>query len=77
MNSVGVATDCSGHAGAEQRVTGSPNSGVNMRKVRRITILELVEAVQDTAGSDAEVVAVLSHLLKAARLPRQPVRQAA
>jgi hypothetical protein len=45
-----------------------------MHKVitRRITILELVKAVQDTARSDEEAVAVLTHLLstRAARLAR-------
>ena len=39
-----------------------------MRKIRRVTILELVEAVQDTAGSDDEAVAVLTHLLKSIKL---------
>jgi len=39
---------------------------------RRTTILELVKAVQDTARSDEEAVAVLAHLLstRAARLAR-------
>jgi hypothetical protein len=35
-----------------------------MRNVRTLTLLELVKVVQDTAGSDEEVVAVLQHLLK-------------
>jgi len=35
-----------------------------MRRVRQVTFLELIEAVQDTARSDEEVVAVLTHLLK-------------
>ncbi len=39
-----------------------------MRKIRRVTILELVEVVQDTAGSDDEAVAVLTHLLKSIKL---------
>jgi hypothetical protein len=44
-----------------------------MRNVKRVTIFELVEAVQDTAGSDAEVVAVLSHLFKTVRVvPKLP-----
>jgi len=38
-----------------------------MRKVR-VTLKELVEAVQDTAGSDEECVAVLTHLLKSVKL---------
>lgn len=41
-----------------------------MRKVKRVTILELVEAVQDIARSDEEAVAVLTHLLRSARLSR-------
>jgi hypothetical protein len=44
--------------------------GTNMHKVRRVTLLELVEAVQDTARSDEEVVAVLTHLLKTVRTVR-------
>ena len=35
-----------------------------MRKLRRVTLLQLVEAVQDIARSDEEAVAVLSHLLQ-------------
>ena len=41
-----------------------------MRKVKQVTLFELVKAVQDVAGSDAEVVAVLTHLLKTARSAR-------
>jgi hypothetical protein len=41
-----------------------------MRTAKRVTILELVKAVQDTAGSDEEVVAVLSHILRTARATR-------
>jgi hypothetical protein len=41
-----------------------------MRKKRRVTLLELIEAVQDTSGSDDEVVAVLTHLLKSVRTLR-------
>lgn len=44
--------------------------GMDMRKVKRVTILELVEAVQDIARSDEEAVAVLTHLLRSARLSR-------
>jgi hypothetical protein len=43
---------------------------MNMHKVRRVTLLELVEAVQDTASSDEEVVAVLTHLLKTVKTIR-------
>jgi len=42
-------------------------AGGAMRKVR-VTLKELVEAVQDTAGSDEECVAVLTHLLKSVKL---------
>jgi len=38
-----------------------------MRKVKRVTILELVKTVQDISGSDEEVVAVLDHILRTAR----------
>jgi hypothetical protein len=48
-----------------------------MRKVRRVTILELVEAVQDIASSDEEVVAVLAHILKMARREPRPLPVAA
>jgi len=41
-----------------------------MRKKRRVTLLELIEAVQDTSCSDDEVVAVLTHLLKSVRTLR-------
>jgi hypothetical protein len=47
-----------------------------MRKVQRVTLLKLVEAVQDIARSDEEVVAVLQHLLKSAKTTR-PLRAAA
>ena len=35
---------------------------------RRVTLLELVRAVQDSCGSDAEVVAVIAHMVKTGRL---------
>jgi len=35
-----------------------------MRQTRRVTLFELVEAVQDIAASDEEAVAVLTHILK-------------
>ena len=41
-----------------------------MRKIKRVTLLELVEAVQDMARSDEEAVAVLTHLLRTVRLSR-------
>jgi hypothetical protein len=50
--------------------------GVNMRKVQSVTLQKLVEAVQDIARSDEEVVAVLQHLLKSAKTTR-PLRAAA
>ncbi len=41
-----------------------------MRKVirRRTTLLNLVQAVQDHARSDAEVVAVIAHMLRTGRV---------
>jgi hypothetical protein len=50
--------------------TTSPNGGPIMRNAKRVTIFELVKAVQDTAGSDEEVVAVLTHILRSARATR-------
>ena len=38
--------------------------GTQMRKIRRVRLIDLIEAVQDTARSDEEVVAVLTHLMK-------------
>lgn len=35
-----------------------------MHRIRRVRLLDLIEAVQDTARSDEEVVAVLTHLMK-------------
>ena len=35
---------------------------------RRVTLLQLVQAVQDNCGSDAEVVAVITHLVKTGRV---------
>jgi len=42
----------------------------NDKKVRsrRVTLLELVQAVQDNCGSDAEVVAVINHLVRTGRV---------
>lgn len=40
-----------------------------MNKIlRRITLLELVRAVQDTCRSDAEVVAVIAHMVNTRRV---------
>lgn len=33
-----------------------------------LTVLELVKAVQDTAGSDDEAVAIIQHMLKTGRV---------
>lgn len=38
------------------------------RKSRRLTLLELVQAVQDTCHSDAEVVAVITHMVNTRRI---------
>lgn len=44
-----------------------------MRKVQVVTLLQLVEAVQDTARSDEECVAVLAHLLKSVKVRSERV----
>ena len=38
------------------------------RKTHRITLLELVHAIQDTCRSDAEVVAVITHMVNSGRV---------
>lgn len=38
------------------------------KRHRRITLLELVQAVQDTCRSDAEVVAVITHMVNTRRV---------
>jgi hypothetical protein len=38
------------------------------KKSRRITLLELVQAVQDSCRSDAEVVAVITHMVNTRRV---------
>ena len=38
------------------------------QNTRRVTLLQLVQAVQDNCGSDAEVVAVIAHLVKTGRV---------
>ncbi len=38
------------------------------KKVRRTTLLDLVETVQDHTRSDAEVVAVIAHMIETGRL---------
>ena len=35
---------------------------------RRVTLLELIQAVQDNCGSDAEVVAVITHMINTGRV---------
>lgn len=37
-------------------------------KTRQTTLLELVQAVQDTCRSDAEVIAVILHMVKSRRV---------
>lgn len=42
-----------------------PEEGGNtMMEVKQLTILDLFETVQDIAGSDEEVVAVLDHMMR-------------
>lgn len=36
--------------------------------VRRLTLLELVQAVQDSCRSDTEVVAVITHMVNTGRV---------
>ena len=38
------------------------------KKQRKVTLLELVEAVQDTCRSDAEVIAVIMHMVNTKRV---------
>ena len=38
------------------------------KKDRRTTLLELVRAVQDTCRSDAEVIAVITHMVNTGRV---------
>jgi hypothetical protein len=39
-----------------------------IKESRRVTLLELIQAVQDTCGSDAEVVAVITHMINTGRV---------
>lgn len=39
-----------------------------MKRVGRVTLLDLVQALQDSARTDEEVVAVLMHLIKTRRV---------
>jgi hypothetical protein len=38
------------------------------RKQRRVTLLQLVETVQDTCRTDAEVIAVIMHMVNTRRV---------
>jgi hypothetical protein len=38
------------------------------KKNRRLTLLELVQAVQDSCRSDTEVVAVITHMVNTGRV---------
>ncbi|HXQ21178.1 MAG TPA: hypothetical protein VN812_05850 [Candidatus Acidoferrales bacterium] len=40
----------------------------SMKKSRRVTMLELVQLVQDTARSDEEVVALITHMINTRRV---------
>jgi hypothetical protein len=40
------------------------NGGHMTMTTRRVTLLDLVKAVQDVAGTDEEAVLVLTHMLK-------------
>lgn len=39
-----------------------------MKQTRRSTMLELVQVVQDLAGSDDEVVAIIAHMIDTGRV---------
>lgn len=39
-----------------------------MKRSRRVTMLELIHLVQDTARSDEEVVAVITHMIDTGRV---------
>ena len=49
---------------------------LEMKRVRSVTLGELVQTVQDIAGSDEEVVAVITHMLLTRRLLRTKAPQA-
>lgn len=48
-----------------------------MTQRRSLTIEDLVQAIQDIARSDEEVVAVLQHMLRTKRIVRPAVQAAA
>jgi hypothetical protein len=39
-----------------------------MKQMRRMTLLELVQIVQDTARSDEEAVALIAHMINTGRV---------
>jgi hypothetical protein len=41
-----------------------PKGGTTMTETKKLTILDLFETVQDIAGSDEEVIAVLDHMMR-------------
>ncbi len=42
-----------------------------MQTTKKLTILEIFRAVQDTCRSDDEVVAVIDHLMRSGRVTRR------
>ncbi len=42
-----------------------------MKNKKKVTILEIFRAVQDTCRSDDEVVAVIDHMMRTGRVVRQ------
>ncbi len=42
-----------------------------MRTTKKLTILEIFRAVQDTCRSDDEVVAVIDHMMRTGRVVRR------
>ncbi len=45
-----------------------------MQTTKKLTILELFRAVQDTCGNDDEVVAVIDHMMRTRRVIRRQQR---
>ncbi len=43
-----------------------------MKSTKKLTILEIFRAVQDTCRSDDEVVAVIDHMMRTGRVVRRP-----
>lgn len=42
-----------------------------MKRTKKLTMFEIFRAVQDACGNDAEVVAVIDHMMRTGRLSRR------